>query len=445
MGRSLQRGALVLGALILAGLGAGCSDPAGGKESARPAGPPPVPVVVGTAVERPMPTQIRAIGTIQAISIIQVKPQISGQLMTVHFREGQDVQKGDLLFTIDRRPLEAALQQAQANLAQARAQLRQAEAAVVRDRAQLENVRVEDRRYQKLAEQGYVAREQADQIHTSLEAMGATVDADQAAVESAKAFIVADEAAVESARLQLEYTEVHSPIDGRTGNLMVQPGNLVKANDVPVLVMIAQTRPIYVAFGVPERSLAEIRQHMASAPLEVEVQPQGGGAPARGRVTFVDNAVDATTGTIQLKATVPNSDGTLWPGQFAAIVLTLTVDPHAVVVPSPAVQTGQAGQYVFVVKADDTVEVRPVVIRAIQGTDTVLDRGVQPGERVVTDGQLRLVPGSRVEIRAAPAAPGSVPGAAPAPGPSGQPGRPGQPGQPGQPGRPGQPGQKVGA
>ena len=275
MARLRQHSALLVAALILAGVGSGCSDPAGGKESAHPPGPPPVPVVVGTAVEKPMPTQIRAIGTVQAISIIQVKPQISGQLMTVHFREGQDVQKGDLLFTIDRRPLQAALQQAEANLGQAQAQLRQAEAAVVRDRAQLENARVEDRRYAKLAEQGYVAREQADQIHTSLEAMAATVDADQAAVENARAFILADQAAVESARLQLEYTEVHSPIDGRTGNLMVQPGNLVKANDVPVLVTIAQTRPIYVAFGVPERSLPDIRQHMAAGPLEVEVQPPG--------------------------------------------------------------------------------------------------------------------------------------------------------------------------
>lgn len=405
--------------LILACVLSGCSDPAGGKESPRAAGPAPVPVVIGTAVEKPMPTQIRAIGTIQAISTIQVKPQISGQLMTVHFREGQDVQKGDLLFTIDRRPLQAALQQAEANLAQARAQLRQTEAAVTRDRAQLENARVEDRRYAKLAEQGYVAREQYDQIHTSLEAMGATVDADLAAVENARAFIVADQAAVESARLQLDYTEVRAPIDGRTGNLMVQPGNLVKANDVPVLVTIAQTRPIYVAFGVPERSLPEIRQHMASGPLDVEIQRQGGGASARGRVTFVDNAVDATTGTIQLKATVPNSDGSLWPGQFASVVLTLTTDLHAVVVPNQAVQTGQTGQYVFVVKPDDTVEVRPVVLRATQGPDAVLERGVQPGERVVTDGQLRLVPGARVEISTAPAAPGAAPEAAPGAAPSG--------------------------
>lgn len=400
MARPRRPAALVTAALILAAAGAGCSDPAGGKESARASGPPPVPVVIAAAVEKPMPTQIRAIGTVQAISTIQIKPQISGQLMTVHFREGQDVRKGDLLFTIDRRPLEAALQQAQANLAQAQAQLRQAEAAVVRDKAQLENARVEDRRYAKLAEQGYVAREQYDQIHTSLEAMGATVDADQAAVENARAFIVADQAAVESARLQLDYTEVRSPIDGRTGNLMVQPGNLVKANDVPVLVTIAQTRPIYVAFGVPERSLAEIRQHMAAGPLEVEVAPQGAGtASARGPVTFVDNAVDPTTGTIQLKATVPNSNGALWPGQFASVVLTLATDPHAIVVPTQAVQTGQNGQYVFVVKPDDTVEVRPVVLRATQGLDAVLDRGVQAGERVVTDGQLRLVPGAQVEIK----------------------------------------------
>ena len=408
--------AALLGAALAACVLSGCSEPAGGKESPKAAGPLPVPVLVGTAVEKPMPTQIRAIGTAQAISTIQVKPQISGQLMTVQFREGQDVRKGDLLFTIDRRPLQAALQQVEANLLQARAQLRQAEAAVVRDRAQLENSRVEDRRYAKLVEQGFVAREQYDQIHTSLESMGATVQADEAAVENARAFIVADEAAVESARLQLEYTEVRSPLDGRTGNLLVQPGNLVKANDVPVLVTIAQIRPIHVAFAVPERSLAQIRQYLAAGPLDVEVQPQGAGStPARGRVTFVDNAVDATTGTIQLKATVPNDDGMMWPGEFVSVVLTLTTDPHAVVVPAQAVQTGQAGQYVFVVKPDETVEVRPVVLRTSQTGEAVLDQGVRPGERVVIDGQLRLVPGARVEIKAAPA-PAGGPAAAPVSG-----------------------------
>ena len=234
-----------------------------------------MPVVVGTAIEKPVPTQIRAIGTAQAISTIQVKPQVSGQLMTVHFREGQDVGKGDLLFTIDRRPLQAALQQAEANLSQARAQLRQAEAAVVRDRAQLENSRVEDRRYAKLAEQGFVAREQYDQVHTSLESMGATVQADEAAVENARAFIVADEAAVESARLQLEYTEIRSPIDGRTGNLLVQPGNVVKANDGPCSSPSTRSDRSTSPSPCPSASCRRSAQRMAAGTLASRSQPPG--------------------------------------------------------------------------------------------------------------------------------------------------------------------------
>jgi multidrug efflux system membrane fusion protein len=454
----------LLGGLALAltlGL-AGCSDGSSPAKAQTPRGaaPPAVPVTVATAVRKTVPVQLRAVGTVQALSTVSIKSQINGQLMTVHFREGQDVKQGELLFTIDPRPLQAALQQAEANvardqaqarqaeanaardqaqaqqaqaaLAQARAQAGQAEANVTRDRAQLENARAQDVRYAELVKQGYVAREQYDQVHTALETAAATVRADeamvenaraairaaeatlaqaraaieagQAAIENARAAVRADQAAVESARLQLGYTEIRSPLDGRTGPLLVQPGNLVKANDVPILVTIAQIHPIFVAFAVPEQYLPEVRKYMAAGPLAVEALAPGGSDPLdRGRVSFVDNTVDPSTGTIQLKATFPNAQGRLWPGQFVNVRLTLTTEPNVVVVPSQAVQTGQDGQYVFVVKPDDTVEARAVAARTAVGGEVVLDRGVQAGERVVTDGQLRLTPGVRVEIRAAPA------------------------------------------
>lgn len=445
------------GLLAMAAALAACSDPRAGRSESPPA-PPAVPVRVATAVRKAVPVQIRAIGTVQAYSTVSIKSQINGQLTTLHFREGQDVRKGELLFTIDPRPLEAALQQAQAtvarDLAQARqaeanaardlaqldqakagltqgqAQLRQAEANLAKDQAQLETARVQDRRYAELVRQGYVAREQYDQVHTSLESMAATVRADQAmienaraqlrgaeaaveqaqaavgagqaAIENARATVRADQAAAESARLQLAYTEIRSPIDGRTGTVLVQPGNLVKANDVPVLVTIAQIRPIYVAFSVPEPSLAEVRRYMAAGALAVDARPQGASRSTRGEVTFVDNTVDPSTGTIQLKGTFPNQDSALWPGQFADVVLTLRTEPDALVVPSQAIQTGQQGQYAFVVKGDLTVEQRPVETERVFEGQTVVTKGLDAGERVVTDGQLRLAPGVKVEIKAAP-------------------------------------------
>jgi multidrug efflux system membrane fusion protein len=440
----------------------GCSDGSSSAkaQSSPAASPQAVPVSAATAVRKTVPVQLRAVGNVQALSTVSIKSQINGQLMTVHFHEGQDVKEGELLFTIDPRPLQAALQQAEANvardqaqarqaeansardqaqaeqaqaaLAQARAQLGQAEANVTRDRAQLENARAQDVRYTELVKQGYVAREQYDQIHTALDTATATLRADEAmvanaragisaaeatlgqaraaiqaglaAIENAQAAVRADQAAVESARLQLGYTEIRSPLDGRTGTLLVQPGNLVKANDVPILVTIAQVHPIFVAFSIPEQYLRDVRKYMAAGPLQVEAVAPGEADPLdRGQVSFVDNTVDVSTGTIQLKATFPNAQGRLWPGQFVNVRLTLTSEPNVVVVPSQAVQTGQNGQYVFVVKPDDTVEPRPVSARTTAGGEVVIDRGVQAGERVVTDGQLRLAPGVQVEIRAAPA------------------------------------------
>jgi multidrug efflux system membrane fusion protein len=329
-----------------------------------------VPVKVGKVEQRPEPVQVTAIGNILPYTTVSVKSEVSGQLTGVHFREGQEVRRGQLLLTIDPRPFEAALRQAQANLA--------------KDLAQSKNAQAEAERYAMLVREGVVAQQQYDELRTNAEALKAAVEA--------------DEAAIEAARLQLSYTKIYSPIDGRTGNLLVHEGNLVKANDVP-MVVINQLQPIYAAFAVPAQYLPEIVRYRAQRPLRVEASPKGSKqSAAEGVLTFVDNNVDTTTGTIQLKATFPNRDRALWPGEFVDVVVTLTTQPDAIVVPTQAIQTGQEGQYVFVVKPDMTAESRPVVVGRTRGADAIVSQGLQPGETVVTDGQLRLVPGSRVAI-----------------------------------------------
>ncbi|MGH7391109.1 MAG: efflux RND transporter periplasmic adaptor subunit [Candidatus Rokuibacteriota bacterium] len=417
-----------LAALILAGVAglacAACSDRAGGAQG-RPAPAPAVPVGVAAVERKIVPVQVTAVGNVQAYTTVSVKPQMAGQIVQVHFQEGREVRQGDLLFTIDPRPLEAAVRQSEANVARDRAQLRQAEASAAqrqaevaqalanleRDLAQLEMARVQDERYRALVQRELIAREQYDQVRTSLAAVQATVQADRAAVENAKASaraaeamvdnaratIRATEAAVETARLQLGYTTIRAPMDGRTGNLLVQAGNVVKANEGD-LVMIAQVRPIYVSFAVPEQHLTAIKKFQAQANLKVEVVLDGGQRRAVGAVTFINNTVDPTTGTIQLKGTFPNTDNALWPGQFVDVALTLT-SQDAVVVPSQAVQSGQRGPYVFVVKPDRTVESRLIKPGRRLAGELVIDDGLTGGEQVVTDGQLRLVPGARVEIR----------------------------------------------
>jgi len=344
----------------------------------------------------------------------------------VHFTEGQDVKKGALLFTIDQRPLQASLRQAEANVAKDRAQLRQMEAAMAqrqaevlqteanleRDMAQMETAKVQEKRYATLVEKELVAREQYDQVRTAMASMQATVQADRAAVDNARAstraaeamvdnaraVIQSDEAAVETARLQLAYTTIRAPMDGRTGNLLVQGGNVVKANEDNPLVVIAQIRPIYVSFAVPQQHLAAIKKYRAEGTLKVEAFPEAGQPPVAGAVTFMNNTVDSTTGTIQLKATFANSDSALWPGQFVDVALTLTTE-RSVLVPTQAVQAGQQGPFVFVVKADSTVESRPVKVGRRLAREIVVEKGLTSGERVVTDGQLRLLPGTRVEIK----------------------------------------------
>lgn len=353
------------------------------------AGPPPaVPVRVAKAGMRTMPVQLIAIGNVEAFASVSIKPLVSGALETIHFNEGQDVRKGQLLFTIDRRPFEAALAQAQANLA--------------RDKATAANARMDARRYANLSQQGVTSKQQADQAASAADSYDAAVRADSAAVDSAK--------------LELEYCTIYSPIDGRTGSYQVKPGNMVKANDVPVLIVINQISPIYLDFAVPEQYLADVKKYMAQGPLQVEATiPNDPGPPETGTVTFVDNAMDNTTATIRLKATFSNEKKRLWPGQFVNTVLTLTSERNAIVVPAQALQTGQNGQFVFVVKADGTVESRAVTVGRTVGGVTVIEKGVAEGETVVTDGQLRLIPGAKVSITsdAAPGARQNSAGSAP--------------------------------
>jgi multidrug efflux system membrane fusion protein len=395
----------IAAAFVLAGvLLAGCEKAA---DSATAKGAPPaVAVTVADVVQRDVPVRIRAIGNVQPLATVSVLSMLNGEVLKVHFTEGQEVAAGAMLFTIDPRQLQSALLQAQATLAQHQAMVAQAEANLARDMAQLENARVEEERYRKLVEGGFVAREQYDQIRTRERSLAATIDADRAAVETAKALVRADEAAVENVRVQLGYTEIRAPIGGRTGNLLLNQGNVVKANDVGnPMVVINRVHPIYVAFSVPEAQLEAIKRYRAAGELPVEAQVAGQpGGVVRGRLTFMNNTVDPSTGTIQLKATFENNENALWPGQFVNVALTLTKQVGAVLVPSQAVQSGQKGQYVFVVKPDQTVEARPVVPGAADGPDVVITSGLAAGERVVTDGQLRLVPGARVDVK--PAAPG---------------------------------------
>jgi membrane fusion protein, multidrug efflux system len=332
---------------------------------------PAVPVMVAKVSQRTIPVELRVIGNGEAYSTVQVKSQVDGQVERVYFQEGQDVKKGDLLFTIDRRPFEATLQQTQANLA--------------KDAAQEKNAEAQAERNEQLFREGIISKDQYDQFRTNADALKAAMRADQAAVENAK--------------IQLGYCSVLSPLDGRTGTLMIHPGNVVKANDA-ALVVVNQISPLYIDFSVPEQYLAEIKRFMATGRLKVRASTSNDPLhPEDGFVSFVNNTVDANTGTILLKGTFANPERRLWPGQFVNVVLILTSRPNAVVVPSQAVQTGQQGQYAFVVRDDHTVDLRPVVSGLTVGGETVIEKGLQPGETVVTDGQLMLYPGARVEVK----------------------------------------------
>lgn len=353
-------------AVLAAGL-AGCT-----RAERKPPAPAGVPVNAEPVQRMDVPLELTAVGHVDAFSNVAVRTRVGGEVTKVAFREGQDVKAGDLLFELDRRPYQAALAEAEANLERDRARAREAE----------ENLK----RYAELVKKDYVTKEQFSQATANADALRATVKG--------------DEAAAETARLNLSYCTISAPISGRTGGLLVHPGNLVKANDDRALVVINQVEPIYVTFAVPEGTLSDVKKRAASGGLRVSALPNGPGAVAsEGTLTFVDNAVDTTTGTINLRATFPNRERALWPGQFANVSLVLATDAGATVAPNTAIQPGQAGSLAYVIKDDDSVEARPVVVRRVFKQWSVIEKGLAPGERVVTDGQLRLFPGAKVEIK----------------------------------------------
>ena len=357
-------------AAVAAILWAGACSSSGNKTSGRAMAGSPVSVV--PVVQKDMPLEIASVGRVEAISTVSVKAQVGGEVTGVYFKEGQSVRKGDHLLTIDPRPFEIAL--------------RQAESLLERDRALLKNAQANLVRYTDLVQKDYVTKEQYDALVANRDVLAAAIKA--------------DEASVANARLQIDYSTVRSPIDGRTGSLMIDAGNIIKANDTNPAVVIYQTAPIYVTFSVPEQHLPRIKEFTAKEPLKTVAIPTANGQPpVTGVLTFIDNSIDTSTGMITLKSTFENRDGTLWPGQFLDVRLSLTTDKGAIVVPSQAVQTGQSGQYVYVVKDDMTAEIRPVTVVRAVGEETILAGGLNPGERVVTDGQLRLAPGMRVEIK----------------------------------------------
>ena len=372
-------------AVILLSLGAAACS-AGGETPAQAAGAraggargggaPAVPVATAKVEQKSMPLALTVIGTAEASSNVAVHAQITGALTSVNFKEGDDVTKGQVLFTLDRRPLEGALAQAQATLARDMAQSAQAKSTAAR--------------FQDLQSRGIATKEQADVSRTTAAALDATLESDRAAVENAK--------------VQLQYATITAPLSGRTGALIVHEGNLVRANDATALVVINQVAPIYVSFGIPEGRLPELKRYMAQGTVRVEAAAPGETKSSSGRITFIDNAVDSTTGQIRIKASFPNADHRLWPGQFANVVVTLSTEPNAIVVPTAAVQNGQQGNYVFVVKPDLTVESRPIDVQRQVAEATVIDKGLMPDEIVVTDGQLRLVPGTKVSIKSGPPA-----------------------------------------
>ncbi|MEP6998049.1 MAG: efflux RND transporter periplasmic adaptor subunit [Betaproteobacteria bacterium] len=336
--------------------------------------PPAVPVTVAPVVVKTIPVRLYAIGNVEPYTTVAVKARVDGQIVSVHFNEGDEVRQGALLFEIDPRPFAAALEQVQANL--------------VRDRALLNRAADQEKRYKDLLDKNFISPDAYGQVKTNR--------------ESAAATLRADEAAVASARLQLEYCSIHSPITGYAGKIAIQRGNLVKANDTNALVTINQVVPIYVSFSVPERSLSDVRLHQAKGDLRVQANIPHAPAPIAGKLIFVDNSADLTTGTIKLKATFPNTDKTMWPGQFVNVGVTLYDQPDAIVAPAISVQNGPSGQYVFLVRPDQTVEMRPIQVARTEGDEAVVASGLKAGDQVVTVGQLRLAPGTRIDASSAP-------------------------------------------
>ena len=345
----------------------------GRSENAAPAAPPPVPVLVAKAVEKNVPNQLREIGTVEAYSTVNIKTRVEGHIVAIHFKEGDYVTKGQSLFDLDPRPFQAAVLQAEANLA--------------KDRAQSDQAALDEKRFAYLLKEGVGSREQSDQAHATAASLRATLGADQAALENA--------------RLNLQYSEIRSPIDGHTGDLKSHIGDLIKADADTPLVTITQVQPIYVSFSIPENDLPEVQRNMADHALEVDAAfPAAPQAAEHGILSFIDNSVNKTTGTILLKGLFQNENRRLWPGQFVNVTLTLNQIPHAVVIPSQAVQSGQQGPFVFVVGGDMKVKPRQVVTgAAINDSEVIVQSGLSAGETVVTDGQLRLAPDATVKIK----------------------------------------------
>ena len=367
--RTARKAAATLGILAALAASGACT-----RRQAKAAAPAAVPVLAATVETRDVPIEAAAIGSVEAYTTVSLRPQVSGPIASVHFHEGADVKAGDLLFTIDPRPFEAALAQA--------------ESALARDKAQARNAAAVAERAESLFRQGILSKEQVDAARASTEALGATVQADDAAVQNAK--------------LQLSYCTVRAPVAGRTGAVLVQAGNVVQAVTGGPLVVINQIEPVYVSFALPEPRLAELRRAVSAGRLPVEAVIGGEESkPVEGELAFVDNQVDRATGTFRLKATFANHDRRLWPGQFVNARVVLDVRKGAVVAAASAVQAGQQGPYVFVVKPDRTAEVRRVVIGASAGDFVVVEKGLQAGETVVTDGQVRIVPGGPVEVKEA--------------------------------------------
>jgi multidrug efflux system membrane fusion protein len=366
-----SRYALILLILALMFLLAGCANKQTAQAASPGSGRPPAPVVVSTVEQRDVPVQITAIGNVEAYQTVQIRSQVNGQIEKIYFKEGEDVRKGQLLYSLDKRPFQAALEQAQGMLK--------------RDEAQAANSKLQAARYTDLEKQGVISLEQADLQRTQDSSNSAAVYADNAAVDAAK--------------VQLQYTDIYAPIDARTGALMINVGNLVKANDTPFLVQLNQITPIYVTFTVPEARLAEVRQFVAKG-LKVLAYPKGQpGNPVEGLLTFIDNGVDPQTGTVKLKATFQNKDKRLWPGEFVNVVLNLSMVKNAITVPTKAIQSGQQGDYVFVVTKDGTADPRQVTTAGTYQNLTLVKSGLNLGDTVIVDGQLRVAPNGKVTIQ----------------------------------------------
>ncbi|MGA7934770.1 MAG: efflux RND transporter periplasmic adaptor subunit [Kovacikia sp.] len=432
--RSRRMGLVSVGLILLVTLGflglrAGAKPNTSGKADK---GQQATPVTIGTVTQKTVPVQLQAIGNVQTVNTVSVTPQIGGAITGVFFKKGQEVQKGQLLFTLDDRTPRASIQQAQGTLARDLAQVqqaqatynkdltvvRQAEANLAKDQAQAQYAQAASNRYTDLYKQGAVTLDQAQQYSANSKTDAATLQADrqaianaqaalgvdQAAIKNAQGVVVSDQGVLQNAQVQLSYTKIYAPIDGRAGDILVTQGNVVQAGSTTALVKIDQIHPIEVSFAVPESNLSAIQKYMRNGKLAVNVTFPNTPTirPINGILSFLNNTVDNTTGTIQLLGEFDNSAGTLWPGQYVNTTLTLTTQPNATVVPSQAVQNGPNGQFVFVVKPDMTVENVPVVVsNTINGLD-VVQKGLQLGDKVVMDGQANLVSGGKIRIRTAP-------------------------------------------